>query len=366
MNELGTCYGAGATPEIKKSMVRRSWRQPSGLPPRAMRVRVRAAPRCCARNYQLAARPCSSLSTRVRICAWQKHVSSYIAHEQRTPNDVSLKLRSQSPLGDVTGHGRERVGSADAEFEGGVAWSRCGVSALYDPAARRGMEGYVRPAQPCYFSPADTRYSLPASRTVLRPPRAMTVRVRVPCMHSDLVTRVARSANIHPDRPGVFHRQVNRVIADEPPVDGNHTAEKKAAARLAKLEAERAAERARCRERRARNKGKARMSSSASSTGDALVTITEAMHLSHRLLAIFQQPPPAVNAHAKLPRPQQSELVQPMAMATVEILHEAIHCVNALVDASPGTVPRDHEAHTHTACTHPHTVTVSVYRGSKE
>ena len=122
------------------------------------------------------------------------------------------------------------------------------------------------------------------------------------------------------------------------------TGEEEAGARLAKLEAERAAERARCRERRARNKAKARMSSSASSTGDALVTITEAMHLSHRLLAIFQQPPPTVNAHAKLPRPQQSELVQPMAMATVEILHEAIHCVNALVDAAPGTVPRsDHE-----------------------
>ena len=126
------------------------------------------------------------------------------------------------------------------------------------------------------------------------------------------------------------------------------TGEEEAGARLAKLEAERAAERARWRERRARNKTKARMSSSASSTGDALVTITEAMHLSHRLLAIFQQPPPTVNAHAKLPRPQQSELVQPMAVATVEILHEAIHCVNALVDAAPGTVPRDHEAHTHT------------------
>ena len=37
--------------------------------------------------------------------------------------------------------------------------------------------------------------------------------------------------------------------------------------------------------------------------------------------------------HAKLP--QQFELVQPMAMATLEILHKAIHCVNALVDAAP-------------------------------
>ena len=71
-----------------------------------------------------------------------------------------------------------------------------------------------------------------------------------------------------------------------------------------------------------------------------------------------------MNAHAKLPRPQQFELVQPMAMATVEILHEAIHCVNALVDAAPGTVPRDHEAHTHRV--HAHTVTVSVYQGSKD
>ena len=38
-----------------------------------------------------------------------------------------------------------------------------------------------------------------------------------------------------------------------------------------------------------------------------------------------------------------------MAVATVKILHEAIHCVNALVDAAPGTVtvtvtvPCDHE-----------------------
>ena len=117
------------------------------------------------------------------------------------------------------------------------------------------------------------------------------------------------------------------VIADKPPVADKRTGEEEAGARLAKLEAERAAERARCRERRARNKAKARMSSSsASSTGDALVTITEAMHLSHRLLAIFQQPPPTVNAHAKL--------VQPMAMATLEILHEAIHYVNAMVDAA--------------------------------
>ena len=163
-------------------------------------------------------------------------------------------------------------------------------------------------------------------------------------MHSDLLTRVERSANNHPDRPGAFARKLDLVIADKPPVADKRTGEEEAGARLAKLEAERAAERARCRERRARNKAKARMSSSsASSTGDALVTITEAMHLSHRLLAIFQQPPPTVNAHAKLPRPQQSELVQPMAMATVEILHEAIHCVNALVDASPGTVPCDHQ-----------------------
>ena len=220
--------------------------------------------------------------------------------------------------------------SGDAEFEGGVA--------ALSPAARRGMEGYVRPYEPdccpahdCYFSPADTRYPHHA------------VRVRVPCMHSDLLTRVERSANNHPDRPGAFERKLNLVIADKPPVADKRTGEEEAGARLAKLEAERAAERARCRERRARNKAKARMSSSASSTGDALVTITEAMHLSHRLLAIFQQPPPTVNAHAKLPRPQQSELVQPMAMATVEILHEAIHCVNALVDASPGTVPCDHE-----------------------
>ena len=102
-------------------------------------------------------------------------------------------------------------------------------------------------------------------------------------------------------------------------------------------------------------------SSSASSTGNALVTlsdpaivtITEAMHLSHRLITLFQQPLPTVNAHAELPRSQQFELVQPMAMATIQILHEVIHMATQWTDAARGTVPRDHEAHgTHTACTH--------------
>ena len=161
-------------------------------------------------------------------------------------------------------------------------------------------------------------------------------------MHSDLVTRVARSANIHPDRPGVFQREVDRVIADEPPVDGNHTAEKKAAARLASFEVKQAAENARHREKNKRNKAKAKLISSGASGNDpAIATIFEAWHLGHELLALFQQPLPTVNAYAK-------KLVQPMGMATVEMLHEAIHCVNALVDATPDTIPRVHEAHTHT------------------
>ena len=82
------------------------------------------------------------------------------------------------------GHVHEVVQSADAE---------CGVAPLC-PDAWRSIEGYVRPhavtaAPPCYLSARDCwaavlpfacGHSLPASRTVLRPLRPMTVRARVP------------------------------------------------------------------------------------------------------------------------------------------------------------------------------------------
>ena len=331
MNELGACSVRG-----RHLRSRNRWCVEAG----ASRAACHRA-RCVSVSVPLRAAAPAIISSplararrsrRVRICAWQKHVSSYIAHEQRTPNDVSLKLRSQSPLGDVTGHGRERVGSADAEFEGGVAWSRCSVSALYDPAARRGMEGYVRRAPDCYFSPADT---LPASRTVLRPPRAMTVRVRVPGVHSDLVTRAARSANIHPDRPGVFQREVYRVISDEPPVDGNHTTEKRDAARLASFEVKQAAENQRQREKSKRNKAKAAEAataklrwSGASSTNrnePKITTMIQAWHLSLQLLALFQQPLHTVDVQADHPK-----LLEEM------IRMEVLKTIGNVMDVAPG------------------------------
>ena len=81
-------------------------------------------------------------------------------------------------------HVDDVVQSADAE---------CGVAPL-GLYAGRSIEGYVRPhavtaAPPCYLSARDCwaavlpfacGHSLPASRTVLRPLRPMTVRARVP------------------------------------------------------------------------------------------------------------------------------------------------------------------------------------------
>ena len=59
----------------------------------------------------------------------------------------------------------------------------------------------------------------------LRPLRPMTFRARVPCMHSDLVTRVERAANSHPDRPGVFARTLDLLTVDKPPVADESTVE---------------------------------------------------------------------------------------------------------------------------------------------
>ena len=45
------------------------------------------------------------------------------------------------------------------------------------------------------------------------------------CIHGDLVTRVQYSANSDPDRPGVLQRGLGLLIADEPAVAGQRTAE---------------------------------------------------------------------------------------------------------------------------------------------
>ena len=87
----------------------------------------------------------------------------------------------------------------------------------------------------------------------------MTVRVRVPCMHSDLVSRVERSANNHPDRPGVFARNITRLVTDTPPVGHERTLDDEERVRLAHLEYLRAGERKKARERKADNKRKAKL-----------------------------------------------------------------------------------------------------------
>ena len=147
--------------------------------------------------------------------------------------------------------------------------SRCSFSP-HDVGAWKGTCVHMRvtAAPPCYLSARDYcaavlpfayGQSLPASRTVLRPLRPMTVRARVPCMHSDLVTRVERSANNHPDRPGVFARDIMRVITDTPPVADERTLDDEERVRLAQLEYVRAREQAKSRERKAVNKRKAKL-----------------------------------------------------------------------------------------------------------
>ena len=151
---------------------------------------------------------------------------------------------------------------------------------------------------PCYRSARDCcaavlpfacGHSLPASRTVLRPLRPMTVRARVPCMHSDLLTRVESSANSHPDRPGVFARALELVISDKPPVAGDRTVDEEAAARLAQLEKKNADEQARRRGRKARAKTKHRLN-------EAMVKLNEAIHLINQLITLFQKPLSSVHA----------------------------------------------------------------------
>ena len=177
------------------------------------------------------------------------------------------------------------------------------------------MEGYVRPyARDCCAAVLPFAYgqSLPASRTVLRPLRPMTVRARVPCMHSDLVTRVERSANNHPDRPGVFARDVMRVITDTPPVADERTLDDEERVRLAQLEYVRAREQAKARERKAVNKRKAKLKA----LHEQMLKLTEVMYLCHRLLILFAQP----LDYAEL----DAALVQPMVATIDNMVHNTI------------------------------------------
>ena len=179
----------------------------------------------------------------------------------------------------------------------------------------------VTAAPPCYLSARDYcaavlpfayGQSLPASRTVLRPLRPMTVRARVPCMHSDLVTRVERSANNHPDRPGVFARNVTRVITDTPPVADERTLDDEERVRLAQLEYVRAREQAKSRERKAVNKRKAKLKA----LHEQMLKLTEVMYLCHRLLILFGQPLDLAELDAAL--------VQPMVATIDNLVHNTI------------------------------------------
>ena len=126
-------------------------------------------------------------------------------------------------------------------------------------------------------------------------------------MHSDLVTRVERSANNHPDRPGVFARNVTRVITDTPPVADERTLDDEERVRLAHLEYLRAGEPRRARERKADNKRKAKLKA----LHEQMLKLTEVMYLCRRLIILFGQPP----ALAEL----DAALVQPM-LATIDIM----------------------------------------------
>ena len=126
-------------------------------------------------------------------------------------------------------------------------------------------------------------------------------------MHSDLVTRVERSANNHPDRPGVFARNVTRVITDTPPVGDERTLDDEERVRLAHLEYLRAGEQKRARERKADNKRKAKLKA----LHEQMLKLTEVMYLCHRLLILFGQPLDLAELDAAL--------VQPM-LATIDIM----------------------------------------------
>ena len=198
---------------------------------------------------------------------------------------------------------------------------------------------------PCYRSARDCcaavlpfacEHSLPASRTVLRPLRPMTVRARVPCMHSDLLTRVESSANSHPNRSGVvLAHALELVTLDKPSVGGVRTVDEAKAVRLAELEKRNAEEQARRRGRKARAKTKR--------LNEAMARLNEAIHLINRLISLFQKPLSTADArecNSELVG-LDSKLVQPMATIVFQ-LAQTLPDLAAYWTAP--IVPRDPEA----------------------
>ena len=140
----------------------------------------------------------------------------------------------------------------------------------------------------------------------LRPLRPMTFRARVPCMHSDLVTRVERAANSHPDRPGVFARTLDLLTVDKPPVADESTVEDEVTVQWALMQKVKAEQQAKNRARRARNKEKAKLLA----LEDRITKLSEALHLVASLLAIFRQPLPTTEALS-----EQTELEMALPIA---------------------------------------------------
>jgi hypothetical protein len=156
-------------------------------------------------------------------------------------------------------------------------------------------------------------------------------------MHSDLLTRVQRSANSHPDRPSAFARGLELVTNDKPPVTGDRTVDEAKDVRLAELEKKNADEQARGRRRRA--KAKARR------INEVMARLNEAIYLANRLHSLCQKPVAAVpntrEGNFALVGPD-SKLVQPMASVLLHLaqtLHEAVVYFTAPI------VPCDREAH---------------------
>ena len=140
----------------------------------------------------------------------------------------------------------------------------------------------------------------------------MTFRARVPCMHSDLVTRVERAANSHPDRPGVFARTLDLLTVDKPPVADESTVEDEVTVQLAQMRKDKAEQQAKNRARRARNKEKAKLHAHE----DTFMRLSEAMHHVASLLAIFRQPLPTTEA---LSEQTELEMVLQIAEFTLQM-----------------------------------------------
>lgn len=201
----------------------------------------------------------------------------------------------------------------------------------------------VTAAPPCYLSARDCcaavlpfacGHSLPASRTV----RPRTVRARVPCMHSDLLTRVESSANSH--RSGVALAHALELVAlDKPPVAGVRTVDEANAVRLAELEKRNAVEQARRRGRKARGKTKR--------LNEAMIRLNEAIHLISQLISLFQKPLSTADARERTYELQlvecESNLIQPMATIVFQMA-QTLPDLAAFWTAP--VVPRDPEADT--------------------